>query len=145
MKKLVSILIVLGVGGYMLYQNQGRFFLVLLSQHRLTNPFQSAQVATASGLPHVYKDGSYIGSAADAVYGNIQVQAVIQNGKLADVTFLQYPNDRTRSVAINTVAMPNLKQEAIQAQSAQVDVVSGATDSSNAFVQSLASALNQAK
>src|SRR5476651_1351703 len=58
-----------------------------------------------------YKDGTYTGDSADAYYGNIQVQAVIQNGKITDVQFLQYPNDRGTSVEINTQAMPLLKQE----------------------------------
>jgi uncharacterized protein with FMN-binding domain len=92
-----------------------------------------------------FKDGTYIGNPEDAFYGNIQVQTVISAGKIVDVQFLQYPGDRTRSLAINTLAMPNLKQEAIQAQSANVDIISGATDSSNAFVQSLSSALAKSK
>jgi uncharacterized protein with FMN-binding domain len=92
-----------------------------------------------------YKDGMYTGSAADAFYGTIQVQATIQNGKITDVQFLQYPKDRDDSVQINQSAMPQLKQEAIQAQSANVDIVSGATDSSQAFMQSLTNALTQAK
>lgn len=91
-----------------------------------------------------YKDGTYTGSVADAFYGNIQVQAVISGGKITDVVFLQYPNDRRTSIEINTQAMPFLKQEALQVQSAQVDGVSGATASSGAFVQSLQSALQKA-
>src|SRR5260221_928868 len=77
-----------------------------------------------------YKDGSYAGSVADTIYGNMQVQAVISGGKLTDVLFLQYPNDRSTSVDINTQAIPYLKQEAITAQNANVDIVTGATDSS---------------
>ena len=92
-----------------------------------------------------YTDGSYTGDAADALYGTIQVKAVISGGKLTDVVFLQYPNDRRTSVQINQQAMPRLKQEAISAQSANVNGVSGATDSSQAFIQSLGSALSQAK
>ena len=92
-----------------------------------------------------YKDGSYTGSVADAQWGNIQVKAIIQNGKITDVQFLQYPNDRNRSIDINNYADPQLTSEAIQAQSAQVDVISGATDSSEAFIQSLSDALSQAK
>lgn len=91
-----------------------------------------------------YKDGSYVGNVTDAYYGNVQVQAVVQSGRLADVVFLQYPSDRSTSVRINTRAMPTLKSEAIQAQSAQVDAVSGATATSEAFVSSLSSALAQA-
>jgi uncharacterized protein with FMN-binding domain len=91
-----------------------------------------------------YKNGTYTGSAADAFYGNIQVQVTIIGGQIADVQFLQYPSDRRTSIEINSQAMPLLKQEAIQAQSAQVDGVSGATASSGAFIQSLQSALQQA-
>lgn len=92
-----------------------------------------------------YKDGTYTGDVADAFYGNIQVQATIANGKLTNVQFLQYPNDRGYSIAVNSQADPMLAQEAIQSQNANVDIVSGATDSSQAFVQSLQSALNKAK
>ena len=92
----------------------------------------------------IFKDGQFVGAPADAYYGNIQVKAVIQGGKIADVQFLDYPQDRQNSVYINTQAMPLLKAEAIQAQSSKVDIVSGATDTSYAFIQSLASALNQA-
>ena len=59
--------------------------------------------------------------------------------------FLQYPNERQRSVEINSYADPILTSEAIQAQSANVDLVSGATDSSYAFIQSLTDALSKAK
>ena len=89
----------------------------------------------------LYKDGTYTGNVADAFYGNVQVQVAIANGKISNVIFLNYPQDRGRSVAINTQAMPFLKAEAIQAQNATVDIVSGATATSEAFRQSLASAL----
>jgi uncharacterized protein with FMN-binding domain len=91
-----------------------------------------------------YKDGQYTGVVADAFYGNIQVKATITGGKISDIIFLQYPNDRRTSIDINTQAMPYLRSEAIQVQNAQVDIVSGATDSSRAFRTSLESALAQA-
>jgi len=93
----------------------------------------------------LYKDGSYTGSVADAQWGVVQIKAVITNGKITSVQFLQYPNDRNRSIYINSIADPQLSSEAIQAQSAQVDVVTGATDSSMAFMQSLSDALSQAQ
>lgn len=96
---------------------------------------------TSSGK---YKNGTYTGSVADAFYGNIQVQVTISGGQITDVTFLQYPNDRQTSIEINSQAMPLLKQETIQAQSANVAGVSGASQSSAAFIQSLSSALGQA-
>jgi len=92
-----------------------------------------------------YVDGTYTGFAANAYYGNVQIQVTVSGGKIADVAFLQYPSDRSTSRYINDQAMPILKSEAIQAQSAQVDGVSGASDTSAAFQQSLASALAQAK
>ncbi len=92
-----------------------------------------------------YADGTYTGTPADAYYGTVQVQAVIQNGKITDVTFLQYPNDRRTSQYINGNAMPILISEAIQAQSANVNGVSGASETSPAFRVSLADALSQAK
>jgi len=92
-----------------------------------------------------YKDGEYSGPVADAYYGLVQVKAVIQAGKIADVQFLQYPNDRRTSIRINNIAMPYLITEALQAQSAEVDIISGATLTSEAFAQSLQSALATAK
>lgn len=92
-----------------------------------------------------FKDGQYTGDVVDAYYGNVQVGATIAGGRITDITFLQYPSDRRTSVMINTQAMPYLKQEAITAQSANVDIVSGATATSQAFRQSLQSALAQAK
>ncbi len=108
----------------------------------------SAQASGSGNAPvgqGQYKNGVYTGSPADAFYGNIQVQVTVSSGKIADVQFLQYPSDRNTSVMINNQAMPYLKQEAIQAQSANVNIVSGATDSSQAFIQSMQSALAQAK
>jgi len=105
-----------------------------------SNPSSSTATTTAA-----YKDGQYTGSSADAYYGFIQVLAVISGGKLTDVRFLQYPNDRSNSIYINSQAMPYLKQEALQAQSGNVNIISGATDTSQAFIQSLSSALDKAK
>jgi uncharacterized protein with FMN-binding domain len=104
------------------------------------NPTQTPATANTGK----YKNGTYTGAVADAFYGNIQVQVVISGGNITDVTFLQYPSDRQTSIDINSQAMPYLKQEAIQAQSAQVAGVSGATATSQAFIESLGSALQQA-
>jgi uncharacterized protein with FMN-binding domain len=102
---------------------------------------QTGGTPTTSGS---FKDGSYTGGSADAQWGNVQVKITIQNGRLTNVQFLQYPNHRDRSVEINNYAMPQLTSEAIQAQNSQVDVISGATDTSEAFMQSLGDALSQA-
>jgi uncharacterized protein with FMN-binding domain len=114
-----------------------------------TSPTQTSVATVTSGTTgtsgSLYKDGSYTGSVADAQWGVVQVKAIIKNGKITDAQFLQYPNDRNRSVYINSIADPQLTSEAIQAQSATVDIVTGATDSSDAFIQSLSDALSQAQ
>jgi len=99
---------------------------------------------TSTVANSLYRDGTYTGDVADAFYGNVQVQATIQGGKITDVQFLDYPHDRRTSQRINQVAVPYLKNEAIQAQSANVNIISGATLTSEAFAQSMQSALNRA-
>ena len=108
-------------------------------------PLPPSPTPTPTHVPSGYRDGTYVGDAADAFYGMIQVQAQISGGRIASVQFLQYPNDRSTSIYINSQADPLLAQEAISAQSANVDTISGATDSSQAFIQSLQSALSKAK
>lgn len=100
---------------------------------------------SSSSAAAQYKDGTYTGTVADAYYGNVEVSATVSGGKITDVKFLQSPDTHSTSVIINQQAMPYLKQEAIQAQSANVQIISGATFTSQAFVQSLSSALSQAK
>jgi uncharacterized protein with FMN-binding domain len=92
-----------------------------------------------------FKDGTYTGTTADAFYGPLQVKATISGGKISDIEFIQYPNDRETSIQISNQSMPILKSEAIQNQTAKVDNVTGATQTSEAFVQTLQSALDQAK
>jgi uncharacterized protein with FMN-binding domain len=92
-----------------------------------------------------YRDGAFTGDPAEILWGIVQVKAVIQDGKIADVQFLQMPFDRARSVEITDFAKPLLKSEAIKAQSAEVDLVSSATMTSIGFRQTLASALAKAK
>lgn len=100
--------------------------------------------ATGAIATSPYKDGNYKGSAANAYYGLVQVQAQIQSGQLVHVEVLQYPSDRRTSRKINARALPTLQREAIQAQSSRIDYISGATLSSAAFAKSLSSALSQA-
>lgn len=109
-----------------------------------TGSSSSTAPTTGSTASTVYKDGSYTGSVANAYYGNVQVAVTISGGKVTNVTFLQHPDTHETSVIINQQAMPYLQQEAIQAQSSNVQVISGATFTSQAFQQSLQSALSQA-
>jgi uncharacterized protein with FMN-binding domain len=104
-----------------------------------TPPFQ---VAANS---HTYRDGTYTGPPVDAYYGLLQVQAQIQGGRIVSINVLQYPSDNGTSRYINSQALPFLESEVIQAQSVFVNMVSGATLSSNAFLRSTYAALRQAK
>jgi uncharacterized protein with FMN-binding domain len=119
-----------------------------------TSPAAAAPAAAPTATPTSpapaiansgYKDGTYTGPAVDVRWGNVQVEATIQNGQISNVQFLQYPNDRRTSVRINSIAGPELQQEAVQAQSANVDIITGATLTSEGFQESLQAALNQAK
>jgi uncharacterized protein with FMN-binding domain len=92
-----------------------------------------------------FKDGQYTGPRVNADWGWVQVEATVQNGQLSDVQFLQYPSDRRTSQRINSIVMPYLQTEAIQAQSANVDLISGATLTSEAFIESLQAALANAR
>ncbi len=114
------------------------------AQSAQTQPAQTSAPAQPQQPQGQYKDGTYTGPSVFVYYGNVQVQAIIQGGKIADVKFLQYPSDRSTSQYINSQAMPMLTQEAIAAQSANVSGVSGASETSSGFVQSLGPALAQA-
>lgn len=83
------------------------------------------------------------GSSVSTPYGSMQVKATVSSGKITDIQWVQLPSDG-HSQRINSYAAPALVQEALQAQSAQVDGVSGATYTSGAFQQSLQSALSKA-
>jgi uncharacterized protein with FMN-binding domain len=107
-----------------------------------TSSSTSGNTSNLSGSQ--YKDGTYTGSVADAYYGNVQVSTTIAGGKITGVKFLQYPDTHSTSVMINQQAMPYLQQETIQSQNASVQIISGATFTSQAFQQSLTSALSQA-
>lgn len=108
------------------------------------NSTASTSTPSSTSSTGKYKNGTYTGNSADAFYGNVQVQVTISAGKITDVKFLDYPQDRSTSREINSQAMPYLIQETLQAQSANVNTISGASATSGAFQQSLASALSQA-
>jgi len=90
--------------------------------------------------------GDYMiaGPAVSTPFGPVQVRLTANGTRIADVHVLQAPNDRGHSTQINDYAVPILKQEVLRAQSADVDVVSGATYTSFAFAQSLQAALDAA-
>ena len=84
------------------------------------------------------------GTAVETRYGVVQVAVTVQGSKITNVRFVQLTAFDQRSAEINSQAAPILLQETLSAQSAQVDTVSGATYTSDGYVQSLQSALDQA-
>jgi len=77
-------------------------------------------------------------------YGDVQVRLTLNGKRLADVQALQLPKDRSRSVRISQNAGPRLRSEALQAQSAHINLVSGATSTSKGYIDSLQGALDLA-
>ena len=88
--------------------------------------------------------GTFTGSLVDTRYGPVQVRIVVSGQKVVDVQAVLLPRDRARSAAISQYSAPILRSEAIAAQTAQIDVVSGATYTSVAYARSFESALKQA-
>jgi uncharacterized protein with FMN-binding domain len=102
-----------------------------------------ATVVTVAAACH-FHDGAFTGQVFDAYYGDVQVQANVSGGCVTSIDVLQYPADRRTSRRINDQALPMLQSEAIQAQSGKIDIITGATLTSRAYIRSLRDALAQA-
>ena len=87
---------------------------------------------------------TYTGSVASTRWGPVQVAITVSGGKVTKVAVLQSPDGNPRDVEINDRALPVLVQETLDAQSAKIDMVSGATYTSDGYLTSLQSALDQA-
>jgi uncharacterized protein with FMN-binding domain len=98
---------------------------------------------SSSSPATVAVSGQFTGSVVDTSYGPMQVQAVLSAGRLTDVTVLQQTTGG-HSSQIDSYALPQLKAEALKAQSANIDAVSGATYTSAGYAQSLQAALDAA-
>jgi uncharacterized protein with FMN-binding domain len=77
-------------------------------------------------------------------YGNVQVQITVEDGKVTKSIVLQVPWNDRKDQEINSRAVPTLNAETVQAQSADIDMVSGATYTSKGYIESLQAALDQA-
>ena len=92
----------------------------------------TAQIATVTG------------TATDTRWGPVQVQITVANGEVSDVTVVEYPTGNGKDREINARALPVLVQETLDAQSADIDMVSGATVTSEGYLESLQAALDEA-
>lgn len=104
----------------------------------------TASGGASTGTGTSTASGTFTGTTAQTRYGPVQVQITVAGGKITEVTALQLTNQDGRSVAISQQAAPVLRQEALQAQSAGIQTVSGATYTSDGYVTSLQSAIDQA-
>lgn len=83
------------------------------------------------------------GQVANTPFGPVQVEVSLRDGTIVDVRALQVPDGNSRDVQISNFAIPRLRQETLDAQSADIDVVSGASYTSAGYINSLQSALDQ--
>jgi uncharacterized protein with FMN-binding domain len=90
------------------------------------------------------RTGTFTGDSADTRWGPVQVQVTVTDGAVTAVTAVDYPQNNGRDIEINQYAIPQLNQEATAAGSATIDTVSGATVTSDGYIQSLQSALDKA-
>ena len=88
--------------------------------------------------------GTFAGDVVQTRFGPVQVQITVSGGTISDVTALQLTDDGGRSVQISNYAAPLLREEVLQAQSANVQTISGATVTSDAYLTSLQAALDAA-
>jgi uncharacterized protein with FMN-binding domain len=108
-------------------------------------PVSPSAVPTPSPSPvPTALNGTFTGADVPNRFGDVQVRVVISNGRITDVQAVQLPTDRAESAYISQQVGPWLRTEALQAQSANIDIISGATYTSQSYQQSLESALQQA-
>jgi uncharacterized protein with FMN-binding domain len=116
---------------------------------RATTPTTSAGPSPTSASPSSSGGTSsaakiYTGSVASTRWGDVQVAITVTGGKITDVAVPIYPSENGRDQEINAYALPVLRQETLAAQSASIDTVSGATVTSDGYLQSLQAALDAA-
>ncbi|MBN8204450.1 FMN-binding protein [Microbacterium esteraromaticum] len=106
-----------------------------------TDSSSEAGASSSSAL----RDGTYTGDAASTRYGPVQVQISVSGGSIASVDVIDYPDSNHRDQQINSRAIPLLVSETTASQSSSIDLVSGATYTSRGYVESLQSAIDQAR
>lgn len=100
----------------------------------------SSSAATAS----TPVTATYDGAAVATRYGDVQVRITVTDGALTAAEAIDYPHSSGHDQQINAYAIPVLNDEAVAAQSAGIDMVSGASVTSTGYIRSLQDALDQA-
>jgi uncharacterized protein with FMN-binding domain len=122
-----------------------------IRQRGSSGSHQSTPTAAVSVPPTTRQRGSsgagsatFTGEVADTRWGPVQVRITVQGGKITASEAVQHPQESRRDVQINDYALPILGRETVEGQSASIDTVSGATVTSDGYVKSLQSAIDQA-
>ncbi|MFI5897937.1 FMN-binding protein [Actinoplanes sp. NPDC051513] len=122
--------------------------LVLLFSYRTSTAGPAPSTAAVAAAPQTQGGAgtgkTYTGSTAQTRWGPVQVAITVDGGKITDVAVPVYPDGNRRDQEINAGALPTLRQETLDKQSADIDAVSGATVTSDGYKQSLQSALDAA-
>jgi uncharacterized protein with FMN-binding domain len=106
---------------------------------------QATTKPQATAAPNKAASATVDGGAVQTPYGPVQVEVTVQNGQIVDVQALQLPSEDRHSRSISQAVEPMLREAALQAQSANINLVSGATYTSMGYARSLQSALDQVK
>jgi uncharacterized protein with FMN-binding domain len=126
----------------------GVALLLFLKPHHTAPPDVTARPPATPPSQHPSTapsgNGRFTGSIIDTPYGPVQVAATLAHGRLTAVTVLQVPRGTGRDQEIASYSLPRLTREALGAQSARIDAVSGASYTSAGYINSLQSALDQA-
>ncbi|MGW0878708.1 FMN-binding protein [Streptomyces sp. NPDC002671] len=110
---------------------------------RSSSPSSGSSSATPGGAT-ISAARTATGDTVQTRWGPVQVRVTVKGGRLTEVAAVSYPQGNPRDQEINSRALPRLRREALAAQSAQIDTVSGATYTSDGYRQSLQSALDSA-
>ena len=109
-----------------------------------TSGSSASSSSSSAGSAKSSSSKTYTGEAAMTRYGPVQVRITVKSGAVTDVAATEYPMSDPRDAQINSYAIPQLNSEATSAGNANIDMVSGATYTSEGYLSSLQSALNQA-
>jgi len=131
-----------------------RIVIVMLSTITAVTLLFSYHTSTDSGAgrssplarqrpPAASRGATFTGAVSDTQWGPVQVRITVQDGKITAAEAVQYPRASARNTQINDRALPLLDKGAVEAQSAAVDTVSGATVTSDGYLASLQSAIDQ--
>ncbi|MEK1445042.1 FMN-binding protein [Limosilactobacillus fermentum] len=136
------------IDGYLMFFKHDQSQEAAQSQATAASDTESESSTTTSSSTSssnsTMKDGTYTGKSTSTEWGDVQVKITVASGKITQITVLKYPTGG-KSDEINSRSLPTYKQEALAAQSANINQVSGATETYKGFTGSLQSTINQAE